>query len=143
MLAWPRHRSLADTEAFLAFSDAEWRRWPAGPYLVESLDGRLLGGTGLAFETAERASTGYVLARDAWGRGYASEALAAIVALADALGVQQLHSYCHVEHRASQRVLEKCGFVRAGVKTRGGRFPNLQPEPADVVSYLRSRTSRG
>jgi hypothetical protein len=29
--------------AFLAFSDAEWERWPAGPYLVVSREnGRLL-----------------------------------------------------------------------------------------------------
>ena len=46
-------------------TDAEWQRWPAGPYLIENREsGRLLGGTGLAFETSFRAATGYVLARD-------------------------------------------------------------------------------
>jgi RimJ/RimL family protein N-acetyltransferase len=35
-------------------------------------DGSLLGGAGLAFETSERAMTGYVLARDVWGKGYAT-----------------------------------------------------------------------
>lgn len=50
-VGWPRHRSLADTQAFLAFSAAERDRWPAGPYLVRSrADGTLLGSTGLAFE---------------------------------------------------------------------------------------------
>jgi hypothetical protein len=34
-------------------------------------EGMLIGGTGMAFETPERAATGYVFARDAWGRGYA------------------------------------------------------------------------
>ena len=33
-LGWPRHRTVADTEAFLRFSDEEWQRWPAGPYLI-------------------------------------------------------------------------------------------------------------
>ncbi len=28
-LAWPRHESLEDTRAFLAFSDAQWNEWPA------------------------------------------------------------------------------------------------------------------
>ena len=51
-VAWPRHKSLADTEAFLAFSDAEWDRWRAGPYILRSrADGTLLGSTGLAGTT--------------------------------------------------------------------------------------------
>ena len=33
-LGWPRHRSVRDTEGFLAFSTEEWERWPAGPYLI-------------------------------------------------------------------------------------------------------------
>lgn len=53
-VGWPRHQSVADTRAFLDFSDAEWERWPAGPYLIESrADGTLLGGTG---HTRHRAS---------------------------------------------------------------------------------------
>jgi RimJ/RimL family protein N-acetyltransferase len=47
-LSWPRHSTVADTRTFIEFSDAEWTRWPAGPYLVESRDGVLLGGAGLA-----------------------------------------------------------------------------------------------
>ena len=66
-LGWPRHQSLEHTKLFLAFSDAEWDRWPGGRYLIESRSGeKLLGGTGLAFESPTVASTGYVLARDAW-----------------------------------------------------------------------------
>src|SRR6185436_9883947 len=67
-LGWPRHRSVADTKAFLAFSESEWDRWPAGPYLIRSsADGRLLGGTGLGFDRPDEAATGYVLAADSWG----------------------------------------------------------------------------
>jgi hypothetical protein len=50
-------------------------------------DRRLLGSTGLGFETPTRASTGYVLARDAWGQGYATEALGAIIESASNLGI--------------------------------------------------------
>ena len=77
-LGWPRHDDVSRTIAFIAFSDSEWERWPAGPYLIECREtGALLGGTGLAFDTAGRAATGYVLASDAWGKGYATEALSA------------------------------------------------------------------
>ena len=61
-LGWPRHQTIEQTKSFLAFSEAEWNRWPAGPYLIESLGERkLLGSTGLAFETPAIAATGYVL----------------------------------------------------------------------------------
>src|SRR5688500_18063400 len=78
-VGWLVHTSVEDTRTFLAFAAAEWEHWPAGPYLVcARAGGTLLGGTGLAFETPQRAMTGYVLARDAWGRGYATEALQAM-----------------------------------------------------------------
>src|SRR5438034_11247057 len=72
-LGWPRHRSIEQTRLFLTYSEAEWQRWPAGPYLIESrlpassssVSRRLLGSTGLAFETSLVAATGYVLAKDA------------------------------------------------------------------------------
>ena len=138
-LGWPRHRSVDDTRAFLAFSDAEWDRWPAGPYLIlDRGTSRLLGGTGLAFETADRAMTGYVLAKDVWGRGYATEALGAMVDLARGLGVTRLYALCHTAHRPSWHVLEKCGFVRDGVLRRAHEFPNLPPgDLQDVFRYER------
>jgi [ribosomal protein S5]-alanine N-acetyltransferase len=139
-LGWPRHESIEATRAFLEFSDAEWTRWPAGPYLIESRDeSRLIGSTGLGFEEPFRAATGYVLARDSWGRGYATEALRAIVALAPDLGVRRLYALCHPEHPVSQRVLEKCGFVREGLLRKHSLFPNLDPgEPGDALCYARA-----
>ena len=138
-LAWPTHRSVADTRAFLAMSDAEWDRWPAGAYLIHArADGTLLGSTGLSFETAEDAVTGYALARDAWGHGYATESLAAMVELARTLGVRRLTAGCHPDHRVSQRVLDKCGFVREEVRLRAAGFPNLAGgESQDLLLYGR------
>ncbi len=138
-LGWAMHRSLAQTRAFVRFSQTEWRKWPAGPYLIEARQGgALLGGTGLAFETPFRAATGYVLARDAWGAGFASEALRAMVALAADLRVRRLYALCHPDHPASQRVLERCEFAREGRLRRYVEFPNLRPgEPADVLCYAR------
>jgi ribosomal-protein-alanine N-acetyltransferase len=133
------HGSVAETDAFLEWSDAEWERWPAGPYLIERRgSGALLGGTGLAFRTTQRAATGYILARDAWGLGYATEALVAVVEVARGTGVLRLEAFCHPEHQASWRVLEKAGFLREGTLRRYAEFPNLKPgEPLDVLCYAR------
>ncbi|MEI6244128.1 MAG: GNAT family N-acetyltransferase [Acidobacteriota bacterium] len=136
-LAWPCHQSVEDTRGFIAWSDSEWAKWPAGPLLIEEKgDGRLLGGTGLAFESATSASTGYVLAREAWGRGFATEALGAMTSLAESLGVTRLFALCHPQHDASARVLEKAGF-HLNASFIPASFPNLdEVAPSEAVMYL-------
>ncbi|HMK37733.1 MAG TPA: GNAT family protein, partial [Bacteroidota bacterium] len=136
-MAFRRHESLKETHQFLTMSDAEWEHWPAGPYLIRSRsDNALLGSTGLSFETPYRAMTGYVFARDAWGLGYAGEALATMAAAAASLGVRRLYALCHTGHERSSRVLEKGGFLREGILRSYMEFPNLAPgEPADVYCY--------
>ncbi|MCC6536337.1 MAG: GNAT family N-acetyltransferase [Bryobacterales bacterium] len=136
-MAWPRHRTVEDTRAFLAFSDEEWSTWPAGPYVIEQREtGELLGSTGLSFKTKQRAETGYVLAREAWGRGLATEALKAMIALAPQVGAARLVAYCHPAHTASRRVLEKGGFTCLGLLRDRLVFPNLPAgSAADVLDF--------
>jgi len=125
-VGWPRHRVIEQTRAFLASSDAEWDRWATGPYLIESrTDQRLLGSTGLALETPTVAATGYVLARDEWGQGYATEALGAMVVLAREMEIRRLSAICHPANLASVRVLEKCGFTLETLLKEYLEFPNL------------------
>ena len=142
-LSWPTHRSVIDTLAFIAMSDEEWQRWPAGPYLVTARENgsaeELVGSTGLFYKSAARAITGYVFARDAWGLGYATEALEAMIDVARQTGVERLEAICHAEHIASAHVLEKCGFVREEMRREHFVFPNLRPQKkSDVFSYVRS-----
>lgn len=138
LLGWPRHRTVADSEAFVAFSDAAWEGTGVGPYLVRTRDGRIVGSTGLEWETPYRASTGFVLARAVWGRGYATELAMAMVDLADGLGIVRLAALCHLENRASARVLAKAGFAFEGVLRRHTVFPNLGPDPRDVECWART-----
>ncbi len=137
-MSWPRHRSIQDTYEFLRFSDAQWAHWSTGGLLAFSrADGTLLGASGVAPESSTRASTGYVFARDAWGQGYGTEALAAMVDVAAALGIRRLAAICHTSHRPSWHVMEKCGFEREGILRAHTVFPNISPDPADVYSYSR------
>jgi len=51
-----------------------------------------------------------------WGRGYATEAVRALLGHAfGALGYERLSSRARVSNPASRRVLEKCGFQWSGV----------------------------
>jgi RimJ/RimL family protein N-acetyltransferase len=136
-LGWRTHRSALDTQLFLACCDAEWRESGVGPYLIQSReDGELLGSTGLRLTSPQQARTGYLLARDAWGQGYATEALRVMRHLALRLGVIRLSAVCHPEHRASWRVMQKCGFKREGLLHGHTQFPNLSPGVAsDVLCY--------
>jgi RimJ/RimL family protein N-acetyltransferase len=134
-LAWRRHDSVEETRAFVKFSETEWRSRGCGPYLIWSRAGEtLLGSTGLQFESAQGAVTGYVLAKDAWGRGYATEALRAVIEVARGEGFQEIAASCHAEHRASARILEKCGFLAAGTLPEQA-FPNLSPPRAPALHY--------
>lgn len=135
-LSWPRHTSVDDSLEFLEFSDNEWLRRGCGPYLICSRPaGTLLGSTGLSLDSDDVAQTGYVLARDAWGRGYATESLRAMIDLARSLALRRLYAVCHADHHASAHVLEKCGFTSEGRLPRAVVFPNLGPEKQDVLSY--------
>ena len=141
-MGWPRHHAIAETEAFIRWSDQSWTAAPCGPYLIFARDGgELLGSTGLDIEAPWRASTGYVLAHDAWGRGYATEATRAMAQLADALELARVQACCHVDHHASSHVLAKAGFIREGVLRRYILFPNLidAAGPSDVELWARVR----
>lgn len=132
------HGSIDATRAYLERAEDEWKRKGVGAYVIENREeGTFLGGTGLHLEAPYRAATGYVLAQDAWGLGYATEALTALTSLAPGLGIVRLYALTHADNRPSWRVLEKCGFQREAVLRRHFVFPNLDPGPKDVFLYAR------
>ena len=135
-LGWAQHADVEATRAFLAFSDVAWEQDGVGVYLIEAReDGTLLGSTGLHVEAPGRASTGYALARDAWGRGIATESLRAVVDVARRIGLHELVSHCHVDHEVSQRVLLKCGFQRREITVGACLFPNLDDPRAAAYRF--------
>jgi ribosomal-protein-alanine N-acetyltransferase len=131
------HTSIEDTREFLLFSDAHWQQWPAGPLLIRLKENhRLIGSTGLSFDTSYRAMTGYILAREAWDKGYATEALNGIIEISKITDLHRIYALCHTQQQASWRVLEKCGFMREGRLRSYIIFPNLNDsEPQDVYCY--------
>jgi [ribosomal protein S5]-alanine N-acetyltransferase len=136
---WHRHASLDDTRAFLAFSDAHWKRWGSGPLLsFLKSDGALVGGCGLIWESRTHATTGYLFARRYWGRGFATECLRGMVDYAKAEGAVRLSATCHVDNVASARVLAKGGLMLEGTLPAHTLFPNLSPDLQDVFAFGRT-----
>ena len=137
LLAWPTHRSVEQTRAFVAFSDQTWAQHGFGPWLLWTRDGAtLLGSTGLDPGAAGSASTGYLLVKEAWGQGLATEVLKAMVAQARAAGLHRLCACVHTSNAASIRVLEKCGLARTGDCSPTAVFPNLDPlKPEPIFNF--------
>jgi RimJ/RimL family protein N-acetyltransferase len=91
---------------------------------------RLIGGVELLRE-GERWELGYWLTPDAWGRGYATEAGRAVLAMAPSLGVRRVHARHHADNAASGRVLRKLGFCVTGTgrtfsRARGGEVDSVE-----------------
>ncbi len=84
-------------------------------FLITLRDDTIIGACGVANQ-AEAPEIGYWLGAPYWGKGYATEALHAVIdyAFTD-LGHEALQAGARVTNPASRRVLEKCGFQWTGV----------------------------
>ena len=61
------------------------------------------------------AEVGYVLNKDYWGRGFATEVVATLVKFGfEELGLHRIYGTCGPDNPASSRVLEKNGFKLEG-----------------------------
>jgi RimJ/RimL family protein N-acetyltransferase len=129
---WP-HESVRVTERLVANWVAAWDN-EIGPklFVVESgVDRRFLGIVDLELG-AHGAVIGYVFCRDAWGQGYATEAVRRIVDLAfEHFAVWRVWATCAPQNPASKRVLEKAGMRHEGVLRRWIVSPLVSPEPRD------------
>ncbi|MBN2204673.1 MAG: GNAT family N-acetyltransferase, partial [Thermoleophilia bacterium] len=92
-----------------------WRVHGLGPLaVVERATGRLVGEGGLQLlEGGPDVELTYTLARAVWGRGYATEAAAAVLEWGfGTLGLTRIVGVAYPDNTASQRVLGKLGMRR-------------------------------
>lgn len=114
--------------------------------VVRRGDGRLIGACDLTMEQALEADLGYILARDAWGQGYATEIAGALLGVGfEQLGLQRIFAICDINHLASVRVLEKAGLRREttlyGYKEAKGRSWDVHRYAIIHNEWMRSRGS--
>lgn len=86
--------------------------------LVPRAGGSIVGMCGLSSLSLphRRAEIGYMLGRPHWGQGYMREALDAVLTHAfDTLGLHRIEAELDPRNGASERLLERLGFVREGL----------------------------
>jgi RimJ/RimL family protein N-acetyltransferase len=145
----PVARLIADAEVMRFIGGASTKSWDAwgyvtrtlghwvlrgyGPYAaVEKATGVFVGRVGfLNPETWPGIEIAWTLARPYWGKGYATEAAAAVARVGfGALKADRLISLIHPENVNSRRVAERIGAVREGPTDYFGA-----ESPADVYRH--------
>ena len=137
----------ADSREFLAARLTEAEEQPRTVYtfaITVKGGGPPLGSVGLTLngdddDGPHRAAArhtgevGYVMAADHWGRGYATEAAAAVVRFGlNVLGLERISATCRPGNRASARVLEKTGLV---LQARLPRHKLIRGQREDSLLY--------
>ncbi|HEY2841054.1 MAG TPA: GNAT family N-acetyltransferase, partial [Pirellulales bacterium] len=139
-LTWAPHKTVDDTLTFL-----KWRRESRGQFtwiVTPRAGGPLLGGIGCRRDQ-HIVQFGYCFAREAWGRGYATEAAREMVnCWLSEPTVWRVQAFCNPINLASARVLEKCGLSLEGTLRRHALTPNFSNEPCDALCYAIVRESQ-
>ena len=96
---------------------------PLGFWRIETRSGGTFRGVGalIRMPDGDDVEVAYRLARSAWGLGIATEAAGALVAHAvGPLALPRVVAVTYPENQASQRVLDKLGFERRGIREYKG-----------------------
>ncbi|MEI5686316.1 GNAT family N-acetyltransferase [Sphingomonas kyungheensis] len=133
LLRVPSPYTLADAQAFCAAP----RPHDEPRFVIVAHDGggapALIGGIGIS-EQEGTPNLGYWLTPSAWGRGYATEAGRAVVAMArHALPIERLAAWHFADNPASGAVLRKLGFCPTGRTTP--RESPARSQPAATVGH--------
>lgn len=140
-LTWRPNTDLSQTQEAAERSNREWEggstfpavicRRDAPSELVGRIDARLTGA---------RVSYGWLVRRDQWGQGVASEVVQ--WAIRHALShptIYRAEAACDVMNVASARVMEKAGMTREALLRRYFLHPNVSSEPRDAFLYSKVR----
>jgi RimJ/RimL family protein N-acetyltransferase len=107
----PHPYRLTDAEDFIASANVGGET----VFIITTRGGALVGACGFSQVDRHPPEIGYWLGVKHWGKGYATEAVRAVIDHAFTnLDCEALQSSARVTNPASRRVLEKCGFQWTG-----------------------------
>ena len=116
---WTPHRSIAETRSCLRELIHRARRgYPSSWAVVHRGTDRVIGTIGFVWYSHENhsAEIGYSLSRKYWNRGYATQAVRAVISRAFSdLPLNRIEAQHDLRNPASGKVLEKSGFRKEGI----------------------------
>jgi [ribosomal protein S5]-alanine N-acetyltransferase len=117
---WCHHQNIGESRRVLSLFIAEKKTFA----LEEKATHRVIGSLGLEeyhcvlppfYDSRRGRELGYVLAKDKWGQGYMSEAVARVIAFCfEEMNLDFLTCAHFVRNERSKRVIEKAGFRLMG-----------------------------
>jgi len=104
--------SVEEVRAYLASGNDAWRGWAITLAGTDSAIGWVAAGEKRQGGVSE---LGYILAREHWGRGIASEAVSAVIDRLFAEGQRRVFADTDPDNAPSIALLERLGFQREGL----------------------------
>lgn len=118
-LLWKSHPSPEYTHKYLKFVQGQYRSGDFYDWAIElKSTGKMIGTCGFTkFDYPNNcAEIGYVINPDFWGRGYATEAVSAVLKFGFLrLGLNRIEARYIIGNEASRRVMEKNGMTFEGI----------------------------
>lgn len=149
-LLWSPHPSLEYTRSYLTMIGRFYRKGQFFDWAVVEKESRKMIGTCGFTRIAEQhklGEIGYVLNPAFHGRGYATEAVGAVIAFGfETLELNRIEGRYMVENTPSRRVMERCGLTFEGIQRQSmmvkGRFRDIGLCSLLREEYLLRKSSR-
>jgi RimJ/RimL family protein N-acetyltransferase len=132
---WPGDTDIEQTRAVAQLFVDDMQRKQSSYWTVRTRHAdAFVGVVDLSDQAHGRADVGFMIKRELWGHGYASEALGVMIDEAWTIGLDLLTARAHADNNRSMRLLDRLGFrevalrpveIRPGV-TRECRFFELR-----------------
>jgi RimJ/RimL family protein N-acetyltransferase len=135
-LTWCPHTRVEQTQKFIQGCLLAWQQKTRFPYMnALKATGEVIGMIDPRME-GHKVEIGYVVARSYWGKGYAPEAVQAVIDWAfQQPAIYRVYATTDVENIASRRVLEKAGMQCEGILRKYIIHPNVSDVPRDSYMY--------
>jgi ribosomal-protein-alanine N-acetyltransferase len=139
---FPRHRELAESEAFAERCVHCWNSGSAFPWAIIGKQPMEFMGVIELRLSPPKADFGYIIGERFWGRGFATEAAKVIADWTmEQPSIYRLWATCHPDNVASARVLAKAGLMAEATLANWVARPQLGEVaiPSVVFARLKQR----
>lgn len=136
-LSWNYHQDISTTKFILDLWIKEYENESTIRFgIVNKKTNELIGAIDVVGYIDGKPEIGYCLSRKHWNKGYMSETLNLFVSYLRDLGYQEILVEADERNIASNRVIEKCGFIFTHKETKP--CSSLKPNIVTVNWYKKS-----